>query len=68
MGNDPEKMDLQATQQYFKDIGVNLEDISCFLAFAVIECQSIGEIAREGFISGWSQYRYDMVGSKESKR
>ena len=52
MGQDSEKMDLTATQQYFKDIGVNLEDVSCFLALAVVNCMSIGEISKEGFVDG----------------
>jgi DCN1-like protein 1/2 len=57
MGQDSEKMDLTATQHYFKDIGVNLEDVSCFLALAVVNCMSIGEISKEGFVDGWSNQK-----------
>jgi DCN1-like protein 1/2 len=62
MGEDSEKMDLTSTQQYFKDIGVNLEDVSCFLAFAIVNCMSIGEISKEGFVDGWSNQKYELCG------
>jgi len=38
---------------------VNLEDISSFLALAVVKCQTIGEITKDGFVDGWTELKYN---------
>jgi hypothetical protein len=45
---------MAATQQYFKDIGVSVDDVSSFIALAVVKCETIGAITKDGFVEGWS--------------
>jgi DCN1-like protein 1/2 len=54
-------MDMVATQQYFKDIGVDLSDITCFIASQIVLCPSLGEITKDGFITGWAELKCDTI-------
>ncbi|KAI0399885.1 Cullin binding-domain-containing protein [Xylaria palmicola] len=40
---------------YLQSIGVGFEDASLFLAVELLQAPSIGEIPREGFVSGWKE-------------
>jgi hypothetical protein len=51
-------MDMDATQRYLKDIDVKLEDVSCLVAFHAVQCETIGEIRKDGFIKGWTLLGY----------
>ena len=57
-GKDPENLDMDATQKYLKDMDVGLEDVTCLVAFHAVRCETIGEISKEGFISGWTELKY----------
>jgi hypothetical protein len=58
VGESAEEMDMTATQKYFNDIGVSLEDVSCLIAFQIVQCTSIGEISKDGFLKGWAEHKY----------
>jgi DCN1-like protein 1/2 len=57
IGESSDGMDMTASQKYLTDIGVNLEDVSCLIAFFIVQCTSIGEITRDGFIKGWRDHK-----------
>jgi hypothetical protein len=56
-------MDMEATQKYLKDLDVGLEDVTCLVVFHAVRCETIGEIRKDGFISGWTELGYAMAAS-----
>jgi DCN1-like protein 1/2 len=59
-------MDTDAVQQYFKDISVNLDDITCFIASQIVQCPSLGEITKDGFVNGWSDVNCETVAKQKT--
>jgi DCN1-like protein 1/2 len=55
MGSDSETMDVDATQQYFTDIGVDLSDVTSLIAAAIVGCPTMGQVTQDGFVKGWSE-------------
>jgi len=51
---------MTASVKYFGDIGVSLEDISCLIVLHIVQCKSLEEITKDGFVKGWSASGYDV--------
>jgi DCN1-like protein 1/2 len=60
-------MDMAATQQYFKDIGVELTDVTSFIASHIVQCPSVGEITKDGFVTGWSELKCDTIAKQKAQ-
>jgi DCN1-like protein 1/2 len=56
MGEDSENMDVDATQKYFADVGVDLSDVSSLIASTIVACPTMGQVSQEGFVKGWSEF------------
>ena len=39
------------------DLNVRLDDLSVFIVGEVLQCPTMGEITREGFVQGWTKLR-----------
>lgn len=52
--NNPDTIQMDGTLNYFGDLGVNLEDTSLLVASEILQCPSLGNTTREGFIQAWS--------------
>ncbi|KAH8653701.1 Cullin binding-domain-containing protein, partial [Xylariales sp. PMI_506] len=51
----PDTIGPNGAMNYLTSIGVNLEDASLFVALQIIKAESLGEIKKEGFVSGWKE-------------
>lgn len=45
----------EGTMKFFEDIGVNAEDLDALATFEIVQAPTMGEMAREGFVKGWSE-------------
>ncbi|KAK8113182.1 hypothetical protein PG984_013708 [Apiospora sp. TS-2023a] len=57
--DDKDKIGTDNTMKYFESIGVNLEDASMFIALEIVKAETIGEIKKDGFVSGWAEAGVD---------
>jgi len=67
LGTNPANMDMTATQQYFKDIGVDLSDVTSFIASHVVQCLTVGEVTKDGFVTGWSELKCDTIAKQKAQ-
>lgn len=56
-----------ATQQYFKDIGVDLQDVTSFIASFIVLSPSVGEITKAGFVDGWMGLTCDTIAKQKAQ-
>lgn len=45
---------VDGVMQYLQDLGVNLETAEIFVPLEIVQAPGLGEIARSGFVNGWS--------------
>lgn len=43
--------------KYLSDIGVDIEGLDALAALEIIQAPAMGEMTREGFVDGWSNYK-----------
>jgi DCN1-like protein 1/2 len=60
-------MDMVGTQQYFKDIGADLSDVTSFIASYIIQSTGAGEITKEAFVAGWSELKCDTIAKQKAQ-
>lgn len=53
--DEKDKMGPDNTMKYLETIGVNLEDASMFIVLEIVKAETIGEIKKDGFVSGWAE-------------
>lgn len=53
-GDTKESLSAETTQEYLEALGVNMENAEQFVVMELVQSPSIGEITRNGFVSGWS--------------
>lgn len=46
---------------YFGDIEINVEDLDAFVVFEIVQAPTMGEMTREGFVSGWEGRKYVLL-------
>lgn len=44
---------IQGAFKFFRDIGVQLDEVVCIAIAELCKCPSVGEFTREGFVAGW---------------
>jgi len=44
---------VDGTMTYLTELGINLEDASSLIPLEIVQAPSLGEITKEGFVSGW---------------
>jgi hypothetical protein len=54
LGHESDSMDIEATQKYFTDIGVDLSDVSALIASTIVSSPTMGQVKQEEFVKGWS--------------
>lgn len=52
--NEPDKISFDGVIRYFKDIDVALDDVSFVTLFDLLDAPAMGELSREGFVTGWT--------------
>ncbi|KAK7996166.1 Defective in cullin neddylation protein 1 [Apiospora marii] len=57
--DEKDKMGPDSTMKYLETIGVNLEDASMFIVIEIVKAETIGEIKKDGFVSGWAEAGVD---------
>lgn len=57
----PDQISMGGTQEYFEAIGVQLTDMSWIIASEIMQCPTMGEITREGFVNGWAEKGCDTL-------
>jgi DCN1-like protein 1/2 len=62
----PDTIGMTGTQRYFSTVDISLEDITSLIAFEIVQAPQLGEIPREGFISGWSALGCDTLDKQKS--
>jgi DCN1-like protein 1/2 len=48
--------------RYFGDIDVDLEGLESFAAHEIVQAPAMGEMSREGFVNGWQERKYVLIG------
>ena len=59
--HNPDKIGLDGMSKYLADIDVNLEDVGLFIVSEIVQSPSMGEMTRDGFVSGWSSLGYVLL-------
>lgn len=65
VAEDPDKIGVEGSMRYFEDLGVSLEEVVVLAVHAELGAPTMGELTRDGFVSGWTSNRY--VGDKVLK-
>jgi DCN1-like protein 1/2 len=54
----PDHVGVDGTMKYLADIGVDIEGLESLAALEIVQAPVMGEMAREGFLKGWSALGY----------
>jgi DCN1-like protein 1/2 len=57
----PDTISITGSMAYFTAIGAELDDIACLIASEIVQCPSMGEITRDGFVNGWKDLGGDTI-------
>ncbi|KAK8058581.1 Defective in cullin neddylation protein [Apiospora phragmitis] len=57
--DEKDKIGPDNTMKYLETVGVNLEDASMFIVLEIVKAETIGEIKKDGFVSGWADAGVD---------
>lgn len=57
---DEDTIEVNGTLAYFQDVGIG-EGIEQFIVSELLQCQTFGEITREGFTKGWGELGCDTI-------
>ncbi|KAB8360752.1 hypothetical protein FH972_024486 [Carpinus fangiana] len=63
--DEPDRMQIESTMTYLEDLSVSLESITVLIFSDLVSSPTMGEITREGFISGWSQHGATTAAAQE---
>jgi DCN1-like protein 1/2 len=44
---------VDGTMQYFDQLGIDLESVEFLVPMEIVQAPALGEISKEGFVSGW---------------
>ncbi|KAK2604465.1 hypothetical protein N8I77_007394 [Diaporthe amygdali] len=66
-GDTKESLSAETTQEYLEALGVNMEDAEQFVVMELVQSPSIGEITRNGFVSGWAATDLSTFGKTAQK-
>jgi DCN1-like protein 1/2 len=47
--------------KYFGAVGAELDDVASLVVSEIVQCPTMGEITREGFVNGWSELGGDTI-------
>ena len=67
--DDPESLETigtSGTMQYLTDLGVQLDEPAVLAVLAELSAPTMGELTRDGFISGWKTYNADTLAKQQS--
>ncbi|KAI9749845.1 MAG: Scaffold-type E3 ligase [Lichina confinis] len=59
--SDAGRIGTDGTMLYMNDLNVRLDDLSVFIVGEVLQCPTMGEITREGFVQGWTKLSADTL-------
>ena len=51
--DNPNTIGIDGAMRYFKDINVQLDEVTCLAIMELCKCPAMGEFTREEFITGW---------------
>ncbi|KAK6833077.1 defective in cullin neddylation protein 1 [Apiospora arundinis] len=57
--DDKDKIGPENTMTYLQSVGASLEDASMFVILEIVKAETIGEIKKDGFVSGWAEAGVD---------
>lgn len=64
--NTPDGISVSGTMKYFEDVGAGLDDVASLIVSEIIQCPTMGEITREGFVNGWSELGGDTIAKQQA--
>jgi hypothetical protein len=53
VNDNPNTIGIDGAMKYFKDINVQLDEVTCLGIMELCKCPAMGEFTREEFITGW---------------
>ncbi|KAF2466105.1 DUF298-domain-containing protein, partial [Lindgomyces ingoldianus] len=59
--NNPDGIAIEGTMKYHNDLDISLEDIISLALHEIVQAPAIGELAREGFVDGWTALNCDTL-------
>jgi DCN1-like protein 1/2 len=62
----PDNITVDGTMNYLQALNVGLEDISSFIVSELIQCPTMGEITRDGFVNGWTEAGGDTIAKQQA--
>ncbi|KAF2762572.1 hypothetical protein EJ05DRAFT_495451 [Pseudovirgaria hyperparasitica] len=63
----PDTIKIDGSMAYFQQLAVDLAGIEMLVVSELLNCPTIGEITREGFIDGWSKVGADTVSKQKTR-
>ena len=51
---EPDKIAFEGVVQYLEHLGIGLDDLAFVAIFDLVEAPAMGEMTREGFVTGWT--------------
>jgi DCN1-like protein 1/2 len=54
---DKDTVGVEGTMKYFQDTGVNAEELDALAALEIVQAPTMGEMSRDGFVTGWEERR-----------
>lgn len=49
---------IDGTMQYFEQLGIDLESVEFLIPMEIVQAPALGEITKDGFVSGWRKIGY----------
>lgn len=57
---------MSGTMNYFSDLNISIEDVSLLVVSEALQCPTLGDIPRQGFLSAWSPLNATTLQSQQT--